>query len=262
VSKRNRSRDNQSNSKSDQTQATQPYHSGNSDSTPISTSPVTNGQHGGANTNSNNEEENASTRFRDPNTYIALGTIVLAIIGIIALCISRNTEIQQLSAFVTVNNLHREDILDEHNNIVQIRFSPVIENSGQTAVKRGKYRIGYDEWHGSDNLSSPTGPTNRKWVTPVEGAKISLGPRSEQTSVLSSVGIDKEIINQLKNRTAVLYVFGEVKYTDVFGYCHMTNFCFTVGRKNKSPVSDEIPIHFCEGDANCTDDECSDYHPC
>jgi hypothetical protein len=161
-----------------------------------------------------------SVRLKDPNTYIALGTILLVFIGLGALAVTRDTEINQLSAFVTVNDLRRDDVLDKSGAIVNSHFIPIVENSGQTAIMNGTYQLGFGFWRGKDNLSAPETPTAEMVWLPA--SRISIGPRSKLDAILSNVATDGGIIEELRNKTTALYVAGNISYSDVFGYCHLT----------------------------------------
>jgi hypothetical protein len=224
------------------------------------TSPLSTGEHCDETGREGSKREMLSARLKDPNTYIALGTILLVIIGFGAFYVTRDSEIKQLGAFVTVNDLRRDDVLDKAGHIMNAHFAPVIENSGETAVRNGMYQFGFWFWYGADNFRSPTIPEQMKMTG--GSTRISIGPRSKLEESLSNIGVTGDIIEALRSQTTALYTFGRIDYRDVFGYCHLTKFCFTVGRKGPGAAHDEIPINFCEGDTNCTDDECDDYRPC
>jgi hypothetical protein len=204
--------------------------------------------------------DQSRSRWRDSSTYIAVGTIFLVAIGIGALWISRDTEIKQLSAFVTVNYLGHDDIHDDSGRIINSNYFPVVENTGETAIRSGVYHYGFDFWRGKDNLSAPEVPSNPKKFLPPD--HFSLGPKEKTDSTFSVIGVDGGIVDEIRNRTAAMYVYGAAEYKDTFGYCHLTEFCFVVGRKTATEPHDKIPINFCSGGSNCTDEECADYKPC
>ena len=58
----------------------------------------------------------------------------------------------------------------------------------------------------------------------------------------------------------IIYLFGSISYKDVFGACHLTEFCFVVGKK--PPVPNELGTAFCDGGTNCTDEECANFARC
>jgi hypothetical protein len=213
-----RSRNNKLPSEDDQRSATNPNADSDREAPTISSpaNALTTPDHSRGAEDKEKIGETFSVRLKDPNTYIALGTIVLVFIGLGALTLTRDTEIKQLSAFVTVNDLRRDDILDKSGAIVNSHFVPIVENSGQTAIRNGTYELGFGFWRGNDNLSAPETPTSQIVWLPT--SRISIGPRSKLDAILSNVAMDGGIIEELRNKTTPLYVAGKIFYSDVFGY--------------------------------------------
>jgi hypothetical protein len=192
-----------------------------------------------------------------------ISAVTLALVGVYTFitiriwCTSKDTEQKQLSAFVTVNDLLAKEIKDEGGKVIKIDYSPVIENSGETAVRHGTYIGGITPWEGVDNSQAPDVPP--KMVFSEIPIHVSIGPRSKQDSVRTNIGANSEMLELMKNRRAVFYIFGRIAYFDVFERKqHITQYCFLIGRKAKEDIRKEIPITFCGGNTNCTDDECDE----
>jgi hypothetical protein len=176
----------------------------------------------------------------------------------------QDTAIKQLRALITVTDVKQEITRDDNKNISHIKFSPIIQNSGETAARNVRYRLYYSNWNGLDNLDSPPGPP-LPWmnVTPKGPLTVPIAPRSEQDSTLSSLGVGSDAIVGMMDRHLTIYLFGDISYRDVYNYCHYTRFCFNIGKKVPNSVREELPIAFCETPAvNCTDDECANRPPC
>jgi hypothetical protein len=201
--------------------------------------------------------------FSNSNVWLAICTAFLVIIGVCTLRIQRDMEIKQLSAFVTVNDLRIDKTIDENHVLTHLTLTPIIENSGETAVRSGNYVLWGAHWHGPDNQVAPQSPTGltKTFITPSDGMHLSFGPRSKQETTLSSLGLNGNL-SELTTGQRTIYLSGQILYKDVFGYCPLTKFCFIVGKIIPNSVKDDISTEFCTENTNCTDDECIGFRPC
>jgi hypothetical protein len=95
------------------------------------------------------------------------------------------------------------------------------------------YVLEGSKWEGIDNMMSPTFPVGEAFtLTPPGGLRVPLGARSKQGFTLSSQGLSGDAAPRLLDRKITIYMFGEFYYKDAFKACHLTRFCFVIGRKS------------------------------
>lgn len=185
-------------------------------------------------------------RIRDPNTYIALATIFLVLIGVFAINISRDTEKRQLRAYVTPIATGWRGLTDSK----PLSLGYNIVNYGQTPAK--------NVWKNGtvDILPYPL-PKGYIFKIPEEPVrqKASIFPKAEMP-VFGWVQADRPFtnteINEITSTTSSrrAYAYGTFTYTDIFEETHTTNFCFFIDpasvTKNTSGTIETFVWAICE----------------
>jgi hypothetical protein len=156
-----------------------------------------------------------------------------------------------------VNDLATKEISGPDGKTIRIEYGPVLENSGETPTRGATYSVGSGLWHGTDSMLAPNEPPKIDSIA--DPIPVTLGPKSKQGLVRTNIGVEDGVMDAIRDKTAVLYIYGRMDYCDIFKRPHVTKYCFIVG-KNTSHLGGEIPFTFCEGKQrlNCTDDECEE----
>jgi hypothetical protein len=175
---------------------------------------------------------------------------------------SADTERRQLSAFITVNDIHVDKTINDNKEFIHATLVPIIENGGQTAAREVLYWLGYTSAVGPLAPDHPPAGSNLILLTHLGGMRASIGPRSKYDRTFSSLGIGQPQLEHVMSQQTIVYLLGSISYKDVFGSCHLTNFCFIIGKKAPNAVPNERATAFCDGDTNCTDEECQNFKPC
>ena len=169
--------------------------------------------------------ENIKWFFSEPSRALALLTAGLVVIGIIALCIQRDTEQRQLRAYVSVLTAEIQNLSEGEMVTAVIK----IKNFGQTPAYKFRHwqRIIIDKYpfpgripYEPDDGIHPSSP-------------LSPGDDSNGIAIFDVSPMNQTTINALKAGTNALYVVGTIKYDDIFGTNHTTIFCLYAGGKTK-----------------------------
>jgi hypothetical protein len=210
--------------------------------------------------------------FRDPIVWATLGIFLATAFSVGVGYLQRET-LEKTDktlragqrAFVNVNDVRMEPTPKDVDNMTYLTIGPILENSGSTAVRNGFYYLGWSI-SGLNNTVSPPFPIGKvESLTPAQGMPINLGPHCKQDFILSSLGIGDGALDSVRNMDNVIYIFGRVSYTDVFKACHITEFCFTIGRESPHNNRNRISAAFCNPNPNwpnCTDEDCPGFKPC
>ena len=210
----------------------------------------------------------------DANQTLALGTWVLAIVGIWALITASNDAAHQTGvvresftaiqrAFVTVTDVSidtfRHQIPNETGDLFW-RFIPTIENSGTTPTKNMK-------WTTSGVVGGPIEDFNKLGIDIEALVKDNknawrygiLGPRAKMNFTYSADHLElHESWNCQLAKNAASHVWqGVIRYNDIFPDTeeHVTKFCYVI-RISDAGGTQTPHLQQCYGHKNCADDEC------
>lgn len=179
-------------------------------------------------------------RWKDPNTYIALGTVALVLIGLGALWVSRDSEERQLRAYILVTD-----------------FGVVCPPCGDTTLNLPKFPGGLNSalmmriQNSGETPASHIKPTFSWWPVHRPGTHLPAGFKfpdlgatdSQHLNSSSELGKDEHgdaigpltrggiaTLQDAASDGDTVFLYGHVDYCDVFGHPHSTAYCFEYER--------------------------------
>lgn len=189
--------------------------------------PKENQKHNNSNYNDCNDRNNTFNKWiQDPNGLIAIVTIIIALIGFGALCISyravhisEDAEKRQLRAYVTP----AISWTSISGSVLDVKFT--IVNFGQTPAKNctisGDGAILPFPLPALYKFQIPPAPYAQKArIDPKTGAATPYEVPIKRT--FNSVKFAEILSKDISHR---FYYFGVLNYQDVFGKSHFTKFC-------------------------------------
>jgi hypothetical protein len=132
--------------------------------------------------------------------------------------------------------------------------SPIIENSGNTPTRDLEFSV---DLVFNEQVTAAAFERRNPYQLPF--SKGVIGPRSELASAIFMIGPPN--MTPIQDRKLPIGALGVIKYRDVFGDLHLTEYCYAgmVPRFNVTdyPIGQPIRIWgaFCKNH-NCSDDEC------
>lgn len=190
--------------------------------------------------------QSSATRWRDPNTWIAVGTVALVLIGLGALWVSRDSEKRQLRAYVLVTD---SGIACASCGDTEIKFPTfpgttnayvmVLQNSGETPASRVRV---VSTWlnvgrPGAELPAHFTFPDARPDALHSFFSSSELGKDEVGTSISPLTDRAVAALKAAGANTSTVFLYGHVDYCDIFGEPHSTAYCF----KYERGVGDKLP---------------------
>jgi hypothetical protein len=185
----------------------------------------------------------------------AIGGFAAALFSGLQWHVASDTEIVSNAAVLISNSIRFISYDDVSNNSRAWEVAPIIENTGNTSTKNLRYNTGLGIC--PNNPIKETFDKQLNWVnTPKsEIFRSVIGPKSEIT------GATLPFANVTINCVLVASAVGVLRFNDVWGYPHLTEFCAVIRSRHIDfqhfPVGQPIrlggfacPYH------NCTDEDC------
>jgi hypothetical protein len=188
----------------------------------------------------------------------AIATIAIAIVAFLQWWTSEKTDktlrdtlvsnqaVQR--AFVVVNELRQDPIRDQSANIVALRFTPVIKNSGITPARTMSF-IALNPHNDSIFLkpspgkarnlafllNAPSDPDEILFDRPRNAenyitSNVVLGPQSIISPPISgneSMTVEDLLHTQIGSPQLSRFFYGSIRYFDIFNNQHISKYCFS-----------------------------------
>lgn len=181
-----------------------------------------------------------TNRWKDPNTYIALGTLGLVLIGLGALWVSRDSEERQLRAYILVTDfgvvcqpcrdttLTLPNFPGGLNSALMMR----IQNSGETPASHIKPTFNWWPVHRpstqlpADFKFPDLGAIDSQHLN--SSSELGKDEHGDAIGPLTQAGI--ATLEDAPSDADTVFLYGHVDYCDVFGHPHSTAYCFEYER--------------------------------
>ena len=162
---------------------------------------------------------------------------------------AENTSERQLRAYVTLDRIMTNKVINADGQIVSIGFQPIFVNSGQTIARKVAYysTIAYFIGDETPDAKFSTMP-NELIISAIIGpSQTELGPATDKIK-------STDFVDLIRQRVAVL-VYGAVSYTDVFEKPRRTEFSAFFNAGDYSDGSRDIAFTK-TAEHNSADEDC------
>lgn len=240
----------------------------------------------------NRLEQQSENKCRNIREYCTLGFVILTTIAVVyqtyifneTMRVTKESYTRVQRAFLMVDELRVGARLDEKGSIQGWEYVPIIRNSGNTpatgisyivlspdtdvlaTLRDGYNTIGHTKYNmvsykinapqdPDDVLKDPSMPMKYLIKNNIVGPQREIegiGNFWHYHVVPSDFLSNKYIAGEYST-----FIFGSIRYTDVFDQPHLTKFCFNLGGIAKDNKGDNMPAiptrcsHW-----NCIDDQC------
>lgn len=174
------------------------------------------------------------SRWRDPNTYIALGTIGLVVIGLVAAWISRDSERRQLRGYV---GIAPDKVVQTREGLWALEI--VAHNYGQTPARALQINGGWLLLHVPLEKGEEIPTRAFAYSRTEESSGLDIFPSKDGATHLPPFSpADLAMLKSYSGPLGV-YVAGTATYQDVFGKLWQTTFCAVIEPKAVVAVIDK-----------------------
>lgn len=182
----------------------------------------------------------------------AIGGAAAGVFSAVQACIAHDTEVKSNRAIVISNSLNLISYSPPATQDRAWTMYPVIESVGNTQTKYLRF---YSDFAECGNPNLPLKQFSVQSNDPQAYRHQLIGPKSNVSGTTATFQA-----NQCNGTVADIIVSGIIKYSDIFSYVHLTEFCNYIVRVDSLgnyPAGQAVRINAIPcNQHNCTDEEC------